>query len=606
MRRIILSICLCLYHVFTYAQVNFDEVYKAAKQGNAEAQAYLSWMYITGDGVSQNQTESFKWASKAANQGHAIGCYILGQLYINGQGTQINPIEGSKWMLKAAEKGNVDAFYTLGEIYFNGVGVKKDMTEGFKWFLKAAEQGNVNAQVQVGYMYSDGLGVEKNQEEAFRWTKMAAEVGDAVAQANLSWYYFKGLGTNVDYEESYYWAKKSADQNDELGYENLANCYLVGSRKNIQKAIECMDKAIELCQSSGRAKYDITYLLRMYNKKGNIYLDEKNFVKAEEMAKLIMDINPQYQDEEDNRLMVYTQTGKIVANKANFAQVKRAEPSSDMDVTIALSDWVIEPRYEYAAPFNEGLALVNEPGEKYGYIDVTGNYVVLPRFDTGRNYNNGMATVGIWSNGRLLWGFINKEGKYVVTPKYADAKDYNEGYIPVKDKMTNKWFFVDWYGGPWVGYQYEDANIFIDEKALVKVGKVNAYVNKKGIILCSEKYKEELYVKINREYKDKLKKKNRFICDLIPVKEGNKWGYKKVTLERYISANILPWDLYQSKYLPILESYENYLKSKIEANINKWQKKGEFEPTPKWEKRVNELTRKQKIDELTNIFKEEY
>ena len=262
MKRFILCLFCCMAYLFTYAQANFNDVYKAANQGNAEAQAYLGWMYGTGTGISKNETEAFKW------------------------------------------------------------------------ILKAAEQGHVDAQTQVGCMYSQGLGIEKNQEESFRWTKMAAEAGDAVAQANLSWDYFKGQGTNVDYEEAYIWAKKSADQNNELGYENLANCYLVGSRKNVQKAIECMDKAIELCKSSGRAQYDKTYLLRMYNQKGNIYLDEKDFAKADEMAKLIMDINPKYQDEDDNRLMLYMQTGEVGANKDNIVQVKRSKPSSDVDVTI--------------------------------------------------------------------------------------------------------------------------------------------------------------------------------------------------------------------------------------------------------------------------------
>lgn len=332
--KIIVCIICMMLSTFVYGQANFDDVHKAATQGNAEAQAYLSWMYISGTGVSQNETESFKWASKAANQGHQIGCYMLGQLYFNGQGTQKNIVEGAKWILKAGEKGFVDAYYMLGDIYFNGIGVKKNMSEGFKWYLKAAEQGNISAQCQVGYMYSNGLGVENNQEEAFRWNKMAAEAGDATSQANLSWSYFKGLGTNIDYEEAYIWAKKSADQNNELGYENLANSYLVGARKDARKAIECMDKAIELCKSSGRAQYDKTYLLRMYNKKGNIYLDEKDFAKAEEMAKIIMNINPQYQDEDDNRLMVYMQTGEVGVDKANLAQTKRLKPSSDVDLTI--------------------------------------------------------------------------------------------------------------------------------------------------------------------------------------------------------------------------------------------------------------------------------
>lgn len=49
-----------------------------------------------------------------------------------------------------------------------------------------------------------------------------------------------------------------------------------------------------------------------------------------------------------------------------------------------------------------------------------------------------------------------------------------------------------------------------------------------------------------------------------------------------------------------------FLKSNVEAEINAWQKKGEFESTEKWKARVNETTRKAKIQELTEKYKQEY
>ena len=323
--------CLC---IFSHAQANFDDVYKAAIQGDVQAQGYLGWMYVTGNGVTKNETEGFKWIKKAAEEGADNMYYTLGGMYLQGIGTHKNLIEAFKWMKISAEHGSLNAFYTVGQMYRNGDGTKKDLKESFKWFKQAAEHGHAGAQCETGYMYFYGIGVEKNLEEYFRWTKMAAEAGNALAQSNLSEAYFKGHGTNVDYEEAYNWAKKSVAQNNELGYANLANCYLVGSRKSIQKAIECIDKAIELCLASGRARYNKTDLLKMYNQKGLIYLDEKDFAKAEEMAKIIMDINPQYKDEDDNRLMVYMQTGEIGVDKANLAYVKRVKPSSDVDLTI--------------------------------------------------------------------------------------------------------------------------------------------------------------------------------------------------------------------------------------------------------------------------------
>lgn len=55
-----------------------------------------------------------------------------------------------------------------------------------------------------------------------------------------------------------------------------------------------------------------------------------------------------------------------------------------------------------------------------------------------------------------------------------------------------------------------------------------------------------------------------------------------------------------------LPSISDFLKSKIEPEINMWQKKGEFESAVKWKERVNENTRKTKIRELTVKYGEEY
>lgn len=52
--------------------------------------------------------------------------------------------------------------------------------------------------------------------------------------------------------------------------------------------------------------------------------------------------------------------------------------------------------------------------------------------------------------------------------------------------------------------------------------------------------------------------------------------------------------------------FSSFLKPKVEAEINTWQKKGEFESTENWKARVNETTRNAKIQELTAKYKQEY
>ena len=55
-----------------------------------------------------------------------------------------------------------------------------------------------------------------------------------------------------------------------------------------------------------------------------------------------------------------------------------------------------------------------------------------------------------------------------------------------------------------------------------------------------------------------------------------------------------------------LPTIEEYVKPKVERDINEWQKKDEFESTAKWKARVNETTRNKKAKELAQKYKNEY
>lgn len=55
-----------------------------------------------------------------------------------------------------------------------------------------------------------------------------------------------------------------------------------------------------------------------------------------------------------------------------------------------------------------------------------------------------------------------------------------------------------------------------------------------------------------------------------------------------------------------IPTVEEYVKPKVERDINEWQKKDEFESTEKWKARVNETTRNEKAKELAQKYKNEY
>ncbi len=49
-------------------------------------------------------------------------------------------------------------------------------------------------------------------------------------------------------------------------------------------------------------------------------------------------------------------------------------------------EWVIDPQFDFAQPFAEGLAVVSID-EKYGYVDRSGELVIAPRFDFAESFS---------------------------------------------------------------------------------------------------------------------------------------------------------------------------------------------------------------------------
>jgi hypothetical protein len=71
----------------------------------------------------------------------------------------------------------------------------------------------------------------------------------------------------------------------------------------------------------------------------------------------------------------------------------------------------IEPQFNAAGDFNEGLALV-AVGPRFGFIREDGKFEINPQFDKVGTFQGGLAPV--WLAGRK--GYINKQGKYVWNP----------------------------------------------------------------------------------------------------------------------------------------------------------------------------------------------
>ena len=70
--------------------------------------------------------------------------------------------------------------------------------------------------------------------------------------------------------------------------------------------------------------------------------------------------------------------------------------------------FVVNPLFDDVSNFVKGLAVM-KVGDKYGYVDKTGKFVINPQFDYARNFWGGLAYVMVGGK----YGYIDKTGSYV-------------------------------------------------------------------------------------------------------------------------------------------------------------------------------------------------
>lgn len=124
---------------------------------------------------------------------------------------------------------------------------------------------------------------------------------------------------------------------------------------------------------------------------------------------------------------------------------------------------------------------------KLGFINTKGEWVIEPTFDKARAFSNGLAPV---YNGKE-WGYVDTNGKVVIAFQYKDAEIFgSDGLAPVK--LKKDWGFINTTGtlviddnyditaGGFSIFQKNNQKGFIDGLARVKKKKSWTFINPKG------------------------------------------------------------------------------------------------------------------------------
>ncbi|MDO4649121.1 MAG: WG repeat-containing protein [Eubacteriales bacterium] len=130
--------------------------------------------------------------------------------------------------------------------------------------------------------------------------------------------------------------------------------------------------------------------------------------------------------------------------------------------------------FSAAHAFHDGLAgAANENGE-WGYIDTTGAWVIEPQYERATNFQEGLAAVMSGD----LWGFINESGELVIDYQFDGYSTFSEGYADVeKDDMAG---YIDTAGNVVIPLEYENASAFHDGTAWVKKDGKYFRIDKNG------------------------------------------------------------------------------------------------------------------------------
>lgn len=182
------------------------------------------------------------------------------------------------------------------------------------------------------------------------------------------------------------------------------------------------------------------------------------------------------------------ETGKVVIQpKYEFAlefsegvaAVLVANPDSKWGFIDTKGQFVIPPQIKcetivnWPSPFSEGLATFYE-GDSIGYINRTGQVVIRPQFEHTCPFSGNQAVV--LRGGQKF--IIDRSGKTVMGPLYVGLGCFSEEVVAFNS--GHGWGYMDRQGKIVIPNRFEFANEFSEGLAAVKVNGECAYINKTG------------------------------------------------------------------------------------------------------------------------------
>lgn len=166
----------------------------------------------------------------------------------------------------------------------------------------------------------------------------------------------------------------------------------------------------------------------------------------------------------------------------NYARIRAKMPAGDRWGYLSLRfRFQLEPRYEDARDFHDGLAAVKHEG-KWGFVDVTGRWQIKPTFDDADDFDDAEGSNDFKGRDRVLdlrnrterhtaglyamvkrggrWGYINKADNAGLEPQFKEAEPFFRGLARVSRDAS-------------FAYVTETGSVAFDPRVAIKLGFVD-------------------------------------------------------------------------------------------------------------------------------------
>lgn len=201
--------------------------------------------------------------------------------------------------------------------------------------------------------------------------------------------------------------------------------------------------------------------------------------------------------------------------------------------------FVVNPQFDQAYPFLDGLARVVNDGQT-GYITPDGQYAILPQYKDGTDFVEGKAFV-VTENSYPIC--IDRGGKELFTLKGAEvASCFSEGLAAFCNNQK-QYGYVDAKGIVVIAPQFDWADDFHEGLAAVSKGERYGYIAPTGAVAIAYQFdkadcfSEGLAAVSNGKSYGFIDKKGAYVINpqfevvgsfsegLAPFYNGNMWGY---------------------------------------------------------------------------------